>query len=374
MDFSFTAEQELLRDTVTEYLAARYDLESSRAAVRLGAGRQPQVWRGLAEEVGILGAALPESVGGIGGGAVETMIIAEALGGALVVEPYVDTVVVGGGLLRRATGKRAEDLLAGITEGSVIIGFAGLEPQSGYNYGNVATTAVREGEDWLLTGVKTVVTSAPIATQLLVTATVDGEIALFAVDFDAANPPAGLTAESYRTIDERPAADLTLENLRLPADSLLLTQASQAVAATVDEAIAAISAEAVGAMRKVVADTVEYTKQRHQFGVPIASFQALQHRMVNMHLELEQAIAATYLVTLKLTGDPAERAKAASTAKATIGRAARLIGQEAVQLHGAMGMTEELAIGHFFKRLTAVQYEYGTTAHHTARYASLTRP
>lgn len=146
------------------------------------------------------------------------------------------------------------------------------------------------------------------------------------------------------------------------------------MAATVDEAIAAISAEAVGAMRKVVADTVDYTKQRQQFGVPIASFQALQHRMVNMHLELEQAIAATYLVTLKLTGDPVERAKAAAAAKATIGRAARLIGQEAVQLHGAMGMTEELAIGHFFKRLTAVQYEYGTTAHHTARYAALTRP
>ncbi|MEV6065642.1 acyl-CoA dehydrogenase family protein [Nocardia sp. NPDC052001] len=374
MDFSFTAEQELLRDTVVEYLAARYDLESSRAAARIGAGWQPRVWRGLAEEVGILGAALPESVGGIGGGPVETMIIAEALGGALVVEPYVDTVVVGGGLLRRASGKRAEDLLSGITEGSVVIGFAGLEPQSGYDYGTIAASAVREGDDWLLTGVKTVVTSAPIATHLLVTAAIDGEIALFAVDFDAANPPAGLTVESYRTIDERPAADLTFQNLRLPADSLLLTDAGGAVAATIDEAIAAISAEAVGAMRKVVADTVEYTKQRHQFGVPIASFQALQHRMVNMHLELEQAVAASYLVTLKLTATPAERAKAASAAKATIGRAARLIGQEAVQLHGAMGMTEELAIGHFFKRLTAVQYEYGTTAHHTARYAALTRP
>ncbi|MFF2551900.1 acyl-CoA dehydrogenase family protein [Nocardia sp. NPDC058058] len=374
MDFSFTAEQELLRDTVTEYLAARYDIESSRAAARIGAGWQPQVWRGLAEEVGILGAALPESVGGIGGGPVETMIIAEALGGALVVESYVDTVVVGGGLLRRAAGKRAEDLLSGIAEGSIVIGFAGLEPQSGYDYGSVAATAVREGDDWLLTGVKTVVTSAPIATQLLVTAAIDGEIALFAVDFDVANPPAGLTVESYRTIDERPAADLTFRNLRLPADALLLADAGGAVAATIDEAIAAISAEAVGAMRKVVADTVEYTKQRQQFGVPIASFQALQHRMVNMHLELEQAVAASYLVTLKLTAAPAERARAASAAKATIGRAARLIGQEAVQLHGAMGMTEELAIGHFFKRLTAVQYEYGTTAHHTARYAALTRP
>ncbi|MCU1648234.1 MAG: Medium-chain acyl-CoA dehydrogenase [Nocardia sp.] len=374
MDFSFTAEQELLRDTVTEFLAARYELESSRAAARVGAGWQPQVWRGLAEEVGILGAALPESVGGIGGGPVETMIIAEALGGALVVEPYIDTVVVGGGLLQRATGKRAEDLLSGITEGAVITGFAALEAQSGYDYTNVATIARRDGDDWLLTGSKCVVTSAPLATHLLVTAVADGEIALFVVDFDPAAPPTGLTVEPFRTIDERPAADLTFENLRLPADSLLLANAGEALAATLDEAIAAVAAEAVGIMRKVVADTVEYTKQRHQFGVPIASFQALQHRMVNMHLELEQAIAATYLVTLKLTADPTERAKAAAAAKVTIGRAARLIGQESVQLHGAMGMTEELPIGHFFKRLTAIQYEYGTTAHHTTRYATLTRP
>ncbi|MFC9997586.1 acyl-CoA dehydrogenase family protein [Nocardia sp. NPDC127526] len=375
MDFSFTAEQDLLRDTVTEFLAARYDLESSRAAARVGAGWQPEIWRGLAEEVGILGAGLPESVGGIGGGPVETMIIAEALGGALVVEPYVDTVVVGGGLLRRADGKRAEDLLSGIAAGEVITGFAALEPRSGYDYTKVATTARREGEDWILDGVKIVVTAAPLATHLLVSARLDsGEIALFAVDFDPADPPAGLTAQTYRTIDERRAADLAFEGLRLPADALLIGNAADAIAATLDEAIAAVCAEAVGIMRKVVADTVEYTKQRKQFGVPIASFQALQHRMVNMHLELEQAIAATYLVTLKLDAAPADRAKAASAAKATIGRAARLIGQEAVQLHGAMGMTEELAIGHFFKRLTAVQHEFGSTDQHITRYAALTRP
>ncbi|WP_067692806.1 acyl-CoA dehydrogenase family protein [Nocardia jejuensis] len=374
MDFSFTAEQELLRETVTEFLAARYDLETSRAAARLGAGRQPEIWRGLAEEVGILGASLPESVGGIGGGPIETMIIAEALGGALVLEPYIDTVVVGGGLLGRSGGKRAEDLLSGIAAGEVITGFAALEPRSGYDYTDVTSTARRDGEDWILDGVKTVVTAAPFATHVLVTAAVDGEIALFVLDFDAANPPAGLTVRSYPTIDERRASDLTFENLRVPADSLLLANASEAVAATLDEAIAAVCAEAVGAMRRVVADTVEYTKQRRQFGVPIASFQALQHRMVNMHLELEQAVAAVYLATLKLDAAPAERAKAASAAKATIGRAARLIGQESVQLHGAMGMTEELAIGHFFKRLTAVQYEFGTTDQHIARYAALSRP
>ncbi|WP_306357115.1 MULTISPECIES: acyl-CoA dehydrogenase family protein [unclassified Nocardia] len=374
MDFEFTPEQNMLRDAVTGFLAARYDLETSRAAARLGAGWQPEIWRGLAEEVGVLGASLPESVGGIGGGPVETMIVAEALGGALVVEPYVDTVVVGGGLLRRSDGKRAEDLLAGIAAGEVVTAFAALEPQAGYDLGQVRTTARREGDDWVLDGTKIVVTTAPLATHLLVTATVDDGIALFVLDFDAAAPPAGLTVDSYRTIDERRAADLTFTGVRLPADALLLTDAADAVTATRDEAIAAVCAEAVGAMRKVLTDTVEYTKQRQQFGVPIASFQALQHRMVDMHLEFEQAVAATYLVTMKLTAEPAERARAVAAAKATVARAARTIGQEGVQLHGAMGMTEELAIGHFFKRLTAIQHEYGSADHHIARYAALTRP
>lgn len=375
MDFNFTPEQEMLRNTVTEFLAARYDLESSRAAARVGAGWQPEIWRKLAEEVGILGASLPESVGGIGGGPVETMIIAEALGGALVVEPYIDTVVVGGGLLQRAGGKRAEELLSGIAAGEVITAFAALEPQAGYDYGRVSTTARRDGDDWVLEGTKIVVTTAPIATNLLITAQLEsGDIGLFVLDFDPANLPAGLGVRTYRTIDERPAADLTLTGLRLPADALLLDNAAAAVTATIDEAIAAVCAEAVGAMRKVLNDTVEYTKQRQQFGVPIASFQALQHRMVDMLLELEQAVAATYLVTLKLEAEPTERAKAVAAAKATIGRAARRLGQEGVQLHGAMGMTEELAIGHFFKRLTAIQNEYGSTDFHTARYAALTRP
>ncbi|WP_280357937.1 acyl-CoA dehydrogenase family protein [Nocardia otitidiscaviarum] len=374
MDFEFTPEQKMLRDAVTGFLAARYDLETSRAAARLGAGWQPEIWRGLAEEVGVLGASLPESVGGIGGGPVETMIVAEALGGALVVEPYIDTVVVGGGLLRRSDGKRAEDLLAGIAAGEVVTAFAALEPQAGYDLRQVRTTARREGEDWVLDGTKIVVATAPLATHLLVTATIDNGIALFVLDFDAAAPPAGLTVDSYRTIDERRAADLTFTGVRLPADALLLTDAADAVTATRDEAIAAVCAEAVGAMRKVLTDTVEYTKQRQQFGVPIASFQALQHRMVDMHLEFEQAVAATYLVTMKLTAEPAERARAVAAAKATVARAARTIGQEGVQLHGAMGMTEELAIGHFFKRLTAIQHEYGSADHHIARYAALTRP
>ncbi|RDI69451.1 acyl-CoA dehydrogenase family protein [Nocardia pseudobrasiliensis] len=372
MDFEPTAEQQLLRDTVTDFLTARYDLEKSRAAARVGSGWQPEIWRAFAEEVGILGASLPENVGGFDGGAVETMLIAEALGAALVVEPYVDTVVVGAGLLRRAGGARAETLLRGITSGTVVTAFAALEADSGYDLNRVSTTARREGDSWVLDGAKIVVTSAPLATHLLITAHTPAGLSLFVVDAGTA----GLTLHPYRTIDERRAADIVLESVRVPADALLGTEGAVAdsLATAADEAIAAIAAEAVGAMRRVLADTVDYAKQRKQFGVPIGSFQVLQHRMVDMHLELEQAVAAMYLVTLKLDTAPAERARAAAAAKATIGRAARFIGQHAVQLHGAMGMTEELSIGHYFKRLTALEYEWGPADHHIARYAALTKP
>ncbi|MGF6880723.1 alkylation response protein AidB-like acyl-CoA dehydrogenase [Nocardia sp. GAS34] len=373
MDFEYTAEQQLLRDTVTEFLAARYDLEKSRTAARVGIGRQPEIWRAFATEVGILGAALPEEVGGFDGGPVETQIIAEALGGALVVEPYLDTVVVGAGLLRRAGGERAAELLRGIVSGEVITTLAALEADSGYDLSRVSTTARRDGEGWILDGAKTSVTTAPLATHLLVTARTPGSagLSLFVVDAEAT----GLSMHPYRTIDERRAADLVLDGVTVPADALLGWEGAsdESLALAADEAVAAITAEAVGAMRRVLSDTVEYAKQRKQFGVPIGSFQVLQHRMVDMHLELEQAIAAMYLVTLKLGAAPADRSRAAAAAKATIGRAARFLGQQAVQLHGAMGMTEELAIGHYFKRLTAIQYEWGTTDQHIARYAVLTR-
>ena len=178
----------------------------------------------------------------------------------------------------------------------------------------------------------------------------------------------------YRTIDDRRAADLIFNNFRLPADALLQTDAWPSLALARDEGAAAVCAEAVGAMRKVLADTVDYSKQRQQFGQPIGSFQVLQHRMVDMYMQLEQAVSAAYLAVLNLDAEPDTRARAVSAAKATVGRAARFIGQNAVQLHGGMGMTEELAIGHYFKRLTALQYEFGSTDYHRTRYAKLTRP
>lgn len=371
MDFSFSHEQELLRDGLIKFLATRYDLEVSRGAVKTGIGWQPEIWRALADELGILGAGLPEDVGGIGGGPVEVMIIAEALGHALVVEPYVDTAVVAAGLLRRAGGDVATALLENIVAGHAIVALAAAEAESGDRWQDVSTTARRDGADWILDGAKIMAVGAPIATHLLVTARTDGGISLFCVEVGTP----GIELHGYRTIDDRRAADLVLTGLRLPADALLGEegQAWPSLDQARDEGAAAVCAEAVGGMRKVLADTVEYCKQRQQFGQPIGSFQVLQHRMVDMHMELEQSVAAVYLAVLNLEAESAVRARAVSAAKATIGRAARFIGQNAVQLHGGMGMTEELAIGHYFKRLTAVQYEFGSTDHHVTRYAELTR-
>ncbi len=377
MDFTLTDEQELLRDGLTKFLSTRYQLESSRAAAKIGAGWQPEIWRAFADELGILGAALPEEVGGIGGGPVEVMVIAEALGQALVVEPYVDTVVVAGGLLLRAgaseaTGNmsRANELLEQLVAGEAVISLAATEAQSGERWQDAATTARPDGDGWVLDGAKIMVMGARLATHLLVTATTTAGLSLFLVDL--ADPPAGLTVHGYRTVDDRWAADIEFDGV--PATLLGEDGAAwPSLAQARDEGAAAVCAEAVGNMRKVLADTVEYSKQRQQFGTAIGSFQALQHRMVDMHMELEQSVAAVYLAVLNLTADADQRARAVSAAKATIGRAARFIGQNAVQLHGGMGMTEELAIGHYFKRLTAVQYEFGSTDHHLARYAELTR-
>ncbi len=373
MDFNLSTEQELLRDGLGKFLATRYELEKSRTAAKVGLGWQPEIWRGFAEELGILGATLPESAGGIGGGPTEIMVIAEELGRALVIEPFIDTAVVAAGLLQRADGPASTAALERIVDGSAIIAVAAAEPGSGDRWNCVSTKAVRDGADWVLSGSKAVVIGAPIATHLLVTARTSGEpdaaegLSLFLVDL----PAAALTMHPLRTVDDRRAADLEFDGLRLPIDALLDDNVWPSLSQARDEGAAAVCAEAVGAMRKVLADTVDYCKQRQQFGQPIGSFQVLQHRMVDMHMELEQAVSAVYLAVLNLAAEAHVRARAVSAAKVTVGRAARFIGQNAVQLHGGMGMTEELAIGHYFKRLTAVQYEFGSTDFHRSRYAKL---
>ena len=376
MNFTLNHEQELLRAGLTRFLSTRYGLDESRLAAKTGPGWQPDIWRAFAEELGILGAAQPEPYGD--GGPVEMMLIAEALGYALVVEPYVDTAVVAAGLLRRAGHSAATDLLKKVIAGSAIVTVAATEPTSGEHWRDVSTVARRDGDGWVLTGSKIVSASTPLASHVLITARTSGRrsdedgISLFVVDISSVT--AGIERHDYRTVDDRRASDLVFEELRLPDAALLGDQggAFSSLAQARDEGAAAICAEAVGCMRKVLADTVEYCKQRRQFGAPIGSFQVLQHRMVDMYTEVEQSAAAVHLAILNLEADAATRARAVSVAKATVGRAARFVGQQAVQLHGGMGMTEELAVGHYFKRLTALQFEFGSTDHHLTRYAQLT--
>ncbi|MGV9794335.1 acyl-CoA dehydrogenase family protein [Gordonia sp. NPDC003422] len=377
MDFTLTPEQQLLSDGLNKFLDARYDLQASREAVKVGAGWQPEIWRALVEELGVVGACLPEAVGGDDGGPEELMVVTEALGHALVVEPFVDSVVLGARLLHATTAAPALAAAERIASGEAVSALAALEDSSGGNLSRIATSAERDGDEWVLNGAKAVVTSAPLADYLIVSARTAGEpddpagVSLFLVELgDGAL--AGITSHPVRTIDDRLAADLVFTDVRLPADALIAEGAIDLLERAWDEATAAVVSEAVGLMRKVFTDTVEYAKQRQQFGVPIGSFQALQHRMVDMHLELEQSVAAQYFAILSLDAPAAERAAAVSAAKATISRAARFIGQNAVQLHGGMGMTEELAIGHYFKRLTAIEYEFGTADAHIARFAAAT--
>ena len=334
MDFNLTKEQELLRDGLARFLSTRYDLEKSRAAAKTGHGWQPDIWRGFADELGILGASLPEDVGGIGGGPVEVMVIAEALGHALVVEPYVDTVVVAGGLLRRAGGEAAAAVLEKIVAGTAIVALAAAEPTSGDDWQDVSTTAQPDGDDWILHGSKIVAMSVPLATHLLISARTADGISLFLVDVDSAGP--GLEIHSYRTIDDRRAADLVIDGLRLPAPRCSAARGKRGRPAR-----RATKAPRRSARKRLVHAQVPV---RHRRAQPIGSFQVLQHRMVDMYMELEQAVAAVHLAVLHLESEPVTRARSVSSAKATIGRAARFIGQNAVQLHGGMGMTEELAV------------------------------
>ena len=375
MDFSFTDEQSMLRDTIASYLSDHYDFDTRRAALKSASGWRPEVWKAFAEDLGILGAAFPEEQGGLGGGATENMIVMEEFGKALVVEPYLGTVVIGGGFLKHGAPAGADEMIGKIISGDAITAFAWAEPQGRYNLANITTTARKEGDSYVLNGHKAVVIGAPWASHLIVTARTGGAqrdaggVSVFLVEKNAG----GLVTRDYPTVDGRRASEVFLENVRVPAEALIGVEGEglPLVEQVVDEAIAAICAEACGVLRKAHENTLDYTKQRKQFGVPIASFQVLQHRMVDMFIHVEQAVSMTYMAHIKLSEPAADRAKAISAAKVQIGRACRYVGQNAIQLHGGMGMTDEMAVGHYFKRATMIEGEFGSVDHHLSRYERL---
>jgi pimeloyl-CoA dehydrogenase small subunit len=375
MDFSFTEEQSMLRDTVASYLADHYSFDQRRAMLGKEPGWSPAIWKAFAEELGILGAPFSEELGGLGGGPVENMIVMQEMGKALVVEPYLGTVVIGGGFLKHSGHPNAEALIGQIIAGEAIFAFAYAEPQGRYNLADLKTTAKKDGAGWVLNGHKAVVIGAPYATHLIVTARTDGGqrdatgISVFIVEKGAA----GVTTRDYPTVDGFRASEVTFETVKLGADALVGPEghALPLIEKVVDEAIAATCAEACGVLEKLHEGTLEYTRQRKQFGQPISAFQVLQHRMVDMFIQVEQAVSMTYMATIKVGDSDTERTKACAAAKVQIGKACKFVGQNAIQLHGGMGMTDEMAIGHYFKRATMIESAFGSTDHHLARYEFL---
>ena len=373
MDFSFTEEQTLLRNSVQSFLQDKYDFDTRQKIVKSPEGWRQDYWQQFAE-LGLLAAPFPEELGGFGGGPIESMIVMEEFGRFLVVEPYVETVVLAGGILQEAgSAAQKEEHIPGLIGGETVWTFAYAEPQGRFNLADLVTTAKKDGDGYTLNGYKCVVMGGPWADKLIVSARTSGGqrdadgISLFIVDKSAA----GVSTRDYPTVDGRRASEVTLENVKVGADALIGEEgkALPVIEKVTDFAIGAICAEAIGGMKELVDATVEYCKTRKQFGVPIGKFQVLQHRMVDMFMAHEQSVSMTYMVNMKLTEGEEERVKAAAGAKVQIGKAGRYVGQQAVQLHGGMGMTDELNVGHYFKRLTMIDTQFGNVDYQLKRYS-----
>lgn len=369
MDFDLSSEQQQIADNVARLMKDKYGFESRKAYAAAPEGFSAALWAQYAE-LGLLGAPFAEEDGGYGGGAVEIMLTQEAFGRALTLEPYFASVVLAGSALRHgATAEQRAELIPEIASGELRLALAHAERQSGWNPFDVKTTARAEGGGFVLDGEKSLVLNGDSAHKLIVLARVSGGqregdgLGLFLLD--AAAP--GVSRRGYPTQDGRRAAEITLEGARATA----LGEpgaAGPAMARVIEDAIAALSAEAVGAMAEAVEMTTEYLKTRKQFGVAIGSFQALQHRAADMVVALEQARSMAFLAVMSCEEtDPAARARAMSAAKAQIGRSARFIGQQATQLHGGIAMTYEYKLGHLFKRLTMIDMAYGDADWHLAK-------
>ena len=373
MDLSFTPEQELLADQVRRFLADRYGFEARRAIIRSQEGWSREVWSGLAE-MGLLGLQVPEAHGGMGPAPVETLLATTAFGRALLVEPYLSSAVLATALVRDlgSPAQQAEWLPA-LAAGRLVAAPAHGEPGTRHDLALVSATASRRGDGWSLAGHKAAVLHAPAAGLLLVSARTGGRpgdeagLSLFAV-----RPGAGVSLVPYRTFDGHLAAEVRLEGA---VGQLVGPEggAYPALEAAFDLGVAALCAEAVGALQASLDATVEYVKTRKQFGVPIGKFQALQHRLADMLVHLEQARSMSYLAAMRAgSADAGERRRSVSAAKVVVGKACRFVGQQSVQLHGGMGVTDELMVSHHFRRLTAIELSLGDTEHHLERFVENT--
>ncbi len=372
MDFQLSEELQQLSDSARRVFEKAYDFEARKKIVASAEGHSPAVWATFAE-LGLLGLPLSADHGGFGGSTADLVEVMEAIGTGLVVEPYVSTVSMARLVESAGSDAQRESVIGAVVEGRMKLALACYERGSRYKLDAVATTARRDGDGWVLDGAKIAATDAPMADRIVVTARASdksGRISLFLVPRDAA----GMTLKTFRTQDSLRGADVTLSGVRVGGDALIGAEGAgmAALEEALDFASVLLCAEAVGAMKYACDATLEYLKTRKQFGVPIGSFQALQHRMVDMCISTEQSRSITYLACSRVdgAGDAAERRRVVSAARVKIADAARHVGQEAIQLHGGMGMTIEMKVSHTFKRLTMIGQTFGDADYYIERFAA----
>ncbi|MGE0625329.1 MAG: acyl-CoA dehydrogenase family protein [Pseudomonadales bacterium] len=375
MNFELSEEQKLLQDSVARFVKDNYELEKRSKLVATRQGYSDEHWQTMAE-LGWLSLPFPEAQGGFGGNQIDTMVVMEQLGKGLVLEPFFASVVLGGGVLKRAANDaQLAALVPGVIDGTKLLTLAYAEEQARFDLHDVVTTARPDGDGFVLNGRKSMVANAATATHLIVSARTSGGqideqgISLFLVETGAA----GLTLDSFPTVDGLRASEIRLENVRVGRDDLIggLDGGFTVLNATANDAILALAAEAVGCMEVLYKDTVAYTQEREQFGHPLSDFQVLQHRMVEMFMEYEQCKSLLYRATLEAAqGDTAEAQRAIHALKHMVGRTGTFIAENAVQLHGGMGMTEELRVGHYFKRLLVIDAQFGNADYHLQKFAA----
>ena len=381
MDLSFSEEQTLLQDSVRRFIEKSYTFEQRQKLVQTDEGFSRENWATFAE-LGWLALPFSEEAGGLGGSAVETMIMMEEFGKGLVVEPYVSCILMAGNVIAKGgSSEQKEGLLADMISGTSLVALAFMEPQARFNLADVTTTATAKGGDYVLNGIKGVVLGGPSADSFIVPARTAGEqqategISLFLVPANVS----GVSRRDYLTLDGLRGSEVNLEAVSVSADALVgeVDQGLPLLEAAIDQGILAVGAEAVAAMEVLYKATVEYTKTRQQFGQPIGKFQVLQHRMVDMFVAHEHAKSLLYMAALRMSEDEAAATsstaakKAISALKVQVGQGGRFVGQNAVQLHGGMGVTDELNVGHYFKKLTAIETLFGNADYHLQKYGEL---
>ena len=377
MDFSNTEEQQMLQESVQKFVHKSYDFDTRNQIISSEKGFSQENWD-LFAELGWLTVPFKEEDGGFGGSAVDLAVMMEEFGKAMLVEPFIATAVLSGGVIsEQGSADQKAELLPKIMEGKLQLACAYAEPGSRFNLANIKTSAVTDGDTVVLNGSKTAVLNGSNAETLLVVARESGAatdsegVSVFMVDAASA----GVSIQAFANVDGKKSAEITLKDVSVSVSQRLGASGSalQALQDSVDRATLAVSAEAVGAMESLLHKTVEYSKTRKQFGTAIGTFQALQHRMADMFIECQLARSIVIMAAMKLDGgeDALEKTKAVSAAKSRIGKAIQKVGQEAIQIHGGIGMTEELDVGHLFKSVTAAEIMFGNTDFHTERFASL---